>query len=244
MEINKIYNEDCFDLLNSLSIKSIDLIITDPPYWHKKSPGKPYSQRKNYNTKSIFSNSNLYKPDGLMMKYMSDFNGDMVYKLLNEFKRIMKKMNAYIFCNDTLIPYYTIWAENNNYMFSILIWEKPLSIINKNRFSQNIEYIVRIYEYGTALNKRKENYLYNKVKKYSINKKVHPTQKPLDLMREILMVSSKENYLVLDPFIGSGTTAIACIKEKCNFIGCEISSEYFKIAKNRIDSELLQYNII
>jgi DNA modification methylase len=187
----EIKNNDAFELLKSLDDKSIDLIITDPPYWHKKSPGKPYSERNTYETNSTFANSNLFKADGMMMQSMSDFTDKDVYRLLPEFKRVMKIMNAYIFCNDTLVPYYTMWAEQNNLMFSILIWEKPLSIINKNRFSQNIEYIVRIYDYGTALNKREETYLYNKVKKYNVTDKIHPTQKPTDLIREFLLVSSK-----------------------------------------------------
>ena len=237
---NGIKNIDAFELLKSLDDKSIDLIITDPPYWHKKSPGKPYSQRNTYETSSTFANSNLFKADGMMMQNMSDFTDKDVYKLLPEFKRVMKIMNAYIFCNDTLVPYYAMWAEQNNLMFSILIWEKPLSIINKNRFSQNIEYIVRIYDYGTALNKREENYLYNKVKKYNIPDKIHPTQKPTNLIREFLLVSSNKHDLILDPFMGSGTTAIACIKEDRNFIGSEISKEHYDLANKRIKYEAEQ----
>jgi DNA modification methylase len=239
----EIKNNDAFELLKSLDDKSIDLIITDPPYWHKKSPGKPYSERNTYETNSTFANSNLFKADGMMMQSMSDFTDKDVYRLLPEFKRVMKIMNAYIFCNDTLVPYYTMWAEQNNLMFSILIWEKPLSIINKNRFSQNIEYIVRIYDYGTALNKREETYLYNKVKKYNVTDKIHPTQKPTDLIREFLLVSSKEQDLILDPFMGSGTTAIACLKEDRNFIGSEISKEFYDLANKRIECETSQMKL-
>lgn len=240
MRSEGIKNIDAFELLKSLDDKSIDLIITDPPYWHKKSPGKPYSQRNTYETNSKFANSNLFKADGMMMQSMSDFTDKDVYRLLPEFKRVMKIMNAYIFCNDTLVPYYAMWAEQNNLMFSILIWEKPLSIINKNRFSQNIEYIVRIYDYGTALNKREENFLYNKVKRYNITDKIHPTQKPTDLIREFLLVSSNKQDLILDPFMGSGTTAIACIKEDRNFIGSEISKEFYQLANKRIEYETAQ----
>lgn len=243
MKINTINNIDAFELLKSLDDKSVDLIITDPPYWHKKSPGKPYSERNTYETNSAFANSNLFKADGMMMKSMSDFTDKDVYRFLPEFKRVMKIMNAYIFCNDTLVPYYGMWAEENGLMFSILIWEKPLSIINKNRFSQNVEYIVRIYDYGTALNKRTENFLYQKVKKYSVQDKIHPTQKPIGLIRELLLVSSKKHDLILDPFIGSGTTAIACIKEERNYLGSEISEEYYQIAKKRIENETAQLRL-
>lgn len=244
MRSEGIKNIDAFELLKSLDDKSIDLIVTDPPYWHKKSPGKPYSERNTYETNSTFANSNLFKADGMMMQTMSDFTDKDVYRLLPEFKRVMKIMNAYIFCNDTLVPYYSMWAEQNGLMFSILIWEKPLSIINKNRFSQNIEYIVRIYDYGTALNKRDENYLYNKVKRYNVSDKIHPTQKPTDLIREILLVSSNKQDLILDPFMGSGTTAIACIKEERNFIGSEISKEFYELANKRIEYETAQTKLL
>jgi DNA modification methylase len=243
MQNEGLKNMDAFELLKSLEDKSIDLIITDPPYWHKKSPGKPYSQRKSYKTESPFANSALFKADGMMMQTMSDFTDIEVSRLLPEFKRVMKIMNAYIFCNDTLVPYYAMWAEQNNLLFSILIWEKPLSIINKNRFSQNVEYIVRIYDYGTALNRREENYLYNKVKRYHIPNKIHPTQKPIDLIREFLLVSSKQQDLVLDPFMGSGTTAIACLQEGRRYLGSEISLEFYELAQQRIRQETAPKNL-
>jgi site-specific DNA-methyltransferase (adenine-specific) len=231
--VNTISCGNSFELIKLIDDNSIDLIITDPPYWHKKSPGKPYSERNTYETNSTFANSNLFKADGMMMQSMSDFTDKDVNRLLPEFKRVMKIMNAYIFCNDTLVPYYAMWAEQNNLMFSILIWEKPLSIINKNRFSQNIEYIVRIYDYGTALNRIDNNKYYNKVKKYSITDKIHPTQKPIGLIKEIIELSSNENDIVADFFGGSGTTAIACNELKRNFIVIEKDENEFKKSKKR-----------
>jgi len=62
----------------------------------------------------------------------------------------------------------------------------------------------------------------------------HPTQKPVELMKWILLNYSKENDLILDPFLGSGTTAVACQNLHRNFIGIEISPEYCEIAKSRL----------
>ena len=230
-------NGDCLEIMKDIPDKSINLIITDPPYWHKKSPGKPYSQRKQYKTSSKFANSDLYNANSVMMSKMSDFTGDCIEEILKEFSRIMKKMNAYIFRNDTQIAYYSMWAEKNGYMFSILIWEKPLSIINKNRYSQNTEYIIRIYEYGTGLNKTDNNNFYNKVKKIKPitgKKKIHPTQKPTELAEQFIILSSSEKDIILDPFMGSGSTGEACLKNNRNFIGIEIDTEYFNIAKERL----------
>jgi DNA modification methylase len=230
------------DLVKNITNKSVNLVITDPPYWHKKSPGKPYSQRKAYNTESKFANSKIFHAESEVMAKMSDFDGNEVEILMNEIKRVMIKMNAYIFCNDTLLPYYGMWAEKNKYHFSVLVWEKPLSIINKNRFSQHLEYIVRIYEYGTALNKiEEENNLYSKVKRYSQvrgNTKLHPTQKPVELIKEIIKVSSNTNDFILDLFAGSFSTGIACLDLNRKCIGFELDENYFKISEERIKKAL------
>ena len=246
MEIDKIYNMDCLEGMRQIPDGSVDLVITDPPYWHKKSPGKPYSQRKQCNTNSAFSNSDLYNYDGDMIKGMSDFDDKCIDEFLTALEPKMKIMNAYIFCSETQVPYYAMWAERNGYMFSILVWEKPLSIINKNRFSQNLEYIVRIYDYGTALNRLNLNELYNRVKKsrpVEGTDKEHPTQKPVELVTEFLLLSSKEGDTILDAFMGSGTTAVACIKEKRHFIGFELNKEYYDKACKRIDAAQRQLTL-
>jgi len=69
---------------------------------------------------------------------------------------------------------------------------------------------------------------------------IHPTQKPTKLFRKLILASTNENDTVLDPFLGSGTTAIACIKEKRNFIGFELNKEYYDKACKRIELEMMQ----
>lgn len=175
-----------------------------------------------------------------MIREMSDFDDKCIDKLLTALVPKMKIMNAYIFCSETQVPYYAMWAENHGLMFSILVWEKPLSIINKNRFSQNIEFIVRIYDYGTALNRLDINECYNRVKKIkpvSGTDKIHLTQKPVSLIAEFILLSSKEGDLIFDPFMGSGTTAIACIREKRHYIGFELDKDYYRKAYERINME-------
>lgn len=237
----KLIKGDCLKEMQNIPDKSVDLIVTDPPYWHKKSPGKPYSQRKQCNTESKFSNSELYSQNGYMMKGMSDFNKDSINSIMYEFKRVCKIMNCYIFCNETQVPYYAMWAEENGYMFSILVWRKPLSIINKNRFSKNIEFIVRVYDYGTGLNKLDTNYYYDRVKDVkplSGKSKNHPVQKPVEIISQFVELSSKDKGLILDPFMGSGTTGVACLNTNRRFIGIELDENYFNVAKNRIEESM------
>ena len=246
MEIDKIYNEDCLVGMRDIPDKCIDLIITDPPYWHKKSPGKPYSQRKQCCTDSKFSNSALFNAGGYMMSSMSCFDGSDISSLLKECVRVCKIPNIYICCNETQLPYYAMWAESHQLMFTVLVWQKPLSIINKNRYSQNVEFIVRIYDYGTALNKLRLNSLYNRVQTFTpVNgkNKFHPTEKPVELFKTYILLSSCEGDLVLDPFMGSGTSAVACLKENRHFIGYEITKEYFDIAQERIKQEQSQLTL-
>lgn len=248
METNVIYNEDCFEGLKRIPDKSIDLIITDPPYLHTKGRGMNHETGKAYaDGHSKFANSELYSTSGFMMSEMSYFNKEKISNILTEFVRVSKIPNMYIFCNETQVPYYTMWAEDNGLMFSILIWEKPLSIINRNRFSQNVEFIVRIYDYGTALNRIYDNNnIYNRVQKHNqVNQseKLHVTQKPLSLVEGFLLLSSNENDIILDCFAGSGTTAVACCKNKRQYICFELNNEYYQIACNRIKNETSQLTL-
>lgn len=245
MEVNKIYNEDCLLGLAKIPDKSIDLVVTDPPYLHTKGRGINRETGKAYaDGHSKFANSDLYSTKGFMMGEMSTFGEEQIDKVLTEYVRVCKIPNMYIFCNETQVPYYTMWAEKHNLMFSILVWEKPLSIINRNRFSQNIEFIIRIYDYGTALNRLYNvNDVYNRVQKVNQvthSEKVHPTQKPLSIVEGFILLSSNEGDVVLDSFCGSGTTAVACVKNKRNYICFEKEEKFYNIALQRVQNEQSQ----
>ena len=72
---------------------------------------------------------------------------------------------------------------------------------------------------------------------------MHPTQKPIELFEYIIKTYSKEGDVILDNCIGSGTTALACIRTKRNFIGIELSEEYCKLSEERIQKELSQVKL-
>lgn len=241
MEYNYIKNVDCFsnDGLKAIPDKSIKLVITDPPYLHNKGGGKTHGTEG----KSKIANSAMYSFDSPMMKDMSSFGENEINNMMDEFKRIMIKLNCYIFTNDTLIPYYLNWALTNKKKWTILTWEKPLSILNRNRFSQNLEYIVRIYDNGTALNLLDIDTYPDKKDYYSKNRKFnqprgkdkrHPTQKPIEYIKGLIELNSNECDIILDPFIGGGTTALACKELNRNYIGFEKEQEYYDIAINEL----------
>ena len=238
----QLIHGDCLEKMKDIPDKSVKMVLADPPYWHKKSPGKPYSQRNMSETKSKLANSPMYHAtESHMMAGMSEFTPDILEEYLKEAARVCKIPNIYSFCNDTLLGYYGMFAEQNNLHFSVLIWEKPLSVTNKNRFSQHCEYITRIYGYGTGLNRLGDSSLYSRVKRYNQirgKNKLHTTEKPVKLLEEFVLLSSDVGDVILDPFMGSGSTGIACKNLGRNFIGIEKDDKYFEVAKNRINNHL------
>jgi DNA modification methylase len=74
-------------------------------------------------------------------------------------------------------------------------------------------------------------------------KNIHPTVKPIDLMRYLVRLVTPKNGICLDPYMGSGTTAVACKAEKINYVGCELDEEYIKISEARIKAETVVYDI-
>lgn len=236
IEQNRIYNGDCLCLLGQIEDRSIDLVVTDPPYlfdngnWYKSDV---------MGEKTLLGKGSIYDSDGTMKTDMGAFGDKEIDQLLTMLMPKMKIPNCYFFCCEEQVPLYTMWARNHGLHYQILVWEKPLSIINKNRFSMNAEFVVRIYDFGTALNSVKENELYNRVlhDKPMLGKdKIHPTQKSVSMYRKFILLSSKENDVVLDPFAGSGTCAEACIKERRQYICFEKNEQFFKKSVQRIEA--------
>lgn len=108
-------------------------------------------------------------------------------------------------------------------------------------FSSDIEYVIRIYQSGVHLNKiwnakhtHADSRLYMKRQKFQQPRGVHETMKPVELLKQYIKLASQENDIVLDPFMGSGSTGIACKELNRNFIGYELEPKYFDIAQQRI----------
>ena len=216
---------DCLELMKTIPDKSIDLIVTDPPYLHIKGGCK--SKGLNRGCREATSN---------VVSNMSDFDKVHIYTFLNTVKTKVKEMNAYIFSSKLQVPYYLNWALENKCQFDILIWDKDFTgIISRKFFANNSEYIIRIYKKG--LNRLEDNMLYQKIHKFKRPiDKIHEAQKPVELLERFIKLSSKEKDIVFDPFMGSGTTGIACINTNRNFIGIELDEKYFNITKDRIEN--------
>jgi site-specific DNA-methyltransferase (adenine-specific) len=146
------------------------------------------------------------------------------------------------------------------YFEDILIFKKPNAIVNNITYNPQMKERIgehkECYNYNHYCGKSnhvdydKKQYQYdpNKVQPSNIlefnvvpnrNGKLHPTQKPVDLLQYLIKTYSNDNDFVLDNCMGSGSTGVACIKSNRNFIGIELDKSYFDIAENRLKQEEL-----
>ena len=222
LELNRIYNCDCVEGMKKMPDKSIDLVVTDPPYLIETSGAGIYKQA-----------------DKQYVKELNDIKDGFSTDVLDELCRVMKHINCYFFCSQKqIMPLLDYFVRGKKCNWNLISWHKtnPVPACG-NKYLTDTEFVlffrekgVKIYGsfdtkrtwYATPLN-QSDKKLYG-----------HPTCKPLDIVQNFITNSSQEGELVFDPFIGSGTTAIAAIKENRHFIGCELDEEYFKIATERI----------
>ena len=228
MEVNKIYNEDCLLGLKKIPDNSIDLVLIDPPYDICTTGGKKGTGR-------------LAKD---MMKLEKELiNNDLVnsfdIRILDELIRVMKGINIYIWCNARQIPMYIKYFNLElKCKLEIVIWGKtnPMPLYS-NKYMNDKEYCLYFRNGGHCKPKNYEDAKSIYLSTINVKDKKlyeHPTIKPLKLIRKLVRNSSKENDIVLDCFLGSGTTAVACILENRKYIGFEINKKYFDIANKRI----------
>lgn len=212
---------DCLEGMKQLEDNSVDLIVTDPPYELDASPpGKSH-----INSMQKYSSS----------KYSDITNGFDIELHLIEWKRILKKFHAFIFCSTKQISSLMKWGEVRGYSTNLLVWHKYNAPPFANGVWRNdIEYIVHIREKGSIF--QGDSKLKSKVEKISSKRSEygHPTEKPLKLIEKYIKIGSNEVSLILDPFMGSGTLGEACLNLNRNYIGFEISKEYCDMAEKRL----------
>ena len=222
--INQVHCADCLTFMHELPDKCVDLVLTDPPYEFTTGGGMVGKDR-DYIDKLRDLNCLTFNP--------TDF--------LNNLKPKMKVFNGYFFCNKKLVKDYLQFAENNDYLFDILVMakENPIPAYRGHHLS-DLEYIIFIREKGSYFRQEQEDIRdFRKFYLTNCSQGFHPAEKPIDLIKRFIRVSSKQSDLILDPFLGSGTTCVAAKQLKRNFIGIEISEKYCEIARGRLRQEIL-----
>lgn len=218
---------NCLNYFKNIPNESINLIVTDPPY--KITSRGSSGTMGGYWKEEIAKKGKIFK-----------FNDIKCQDYFPEFYRILKdKSICYIMCNNINLQEMINVGTKVGFKFvKCLIWEKGNKICGK--------YYMGCFEYILLFRKGGDkpiNYCGTPdILKISINKQkdgdgknLHDTEKPVELMEILIKNSSKENELVIDPFMGIGSTGVACKNLNRKFIGIEIDEKYFQIAKERIN---------
>ncbi len=244
LEMNKIHQGDCLDVMKYIPDESIDLVLTDPPYnirW--KQQMELHGRKPFYHNFGELKGEDGWDKQGLKTLYKN---------LFPELDRILKENgSALIFTSQEGIGYMTDEARKNNLdMKATIFWKKtnPMPQIRKKNYVSAVECIVWIFrrnpkKVSYTINFRTQKEMQNWFE-YPIcagkERTKHPTQKPLKLIKDLIENHSNRGDIILDPFVGSGTTAVACLELERNFIGIEINKEYVEIANKRLKPYLEQ----
>jgi site-specific DNA-methyltransferase (adenine-specific) len=210
---NKIYNMDCIEGMKKMQSQSVDLILTDIPFGNVTKNG---AERAKY---------------AGQLRSVDKGSADVVTFDLNVFLdqcyRVCKG-SIYIFCGIEQVSHiFSFFDGKKDFMVRQCGWRKT------NPSPSNGQHMW-LYTLENCIYAKKRKTTFNQICKPSIwdfpvpRNKIHPTQKPYNLFEYLLLSSSKEGDLVLDPCMGSGTTAIACINTNRNYIGFELDADYYK----------------
>jgi len=247
MEKNKFYVGDCIKLMKKLHPQSVDLILTDPPY---------NASKKGVNLPGNTTGGAFYKVNEDWDKFESNESYyEFTKQWLKESDRILKNTGSIMVCatihnaGEILL----ILKEMGYRPLNVITWKKtnPMPNITKRMLTHSTEFVIWFSKAsGWTFN-------YEEMKKYNEGKQLrdfwefslcqgkerikgedrkaaHPTQKPEALFGRLVEMASKKGDLVLDPFIGIGTTAKVCGDLKRDWMGFDLSKKYISLAKKRI----------
>ena len=237
---------DCLEVLPTLEAGSVDAVITDPPYGisqeMKITRAKNAMKFKGADINYNFGIWDIFKNTDALFAF--------TYSWINEVIRILRADAILVnwFDRDKINFISDYMQEKGfkrrNYIFYCK--KNPVPQARKINWQSSVEE-------GVILTRGKHHYSFKEGqhKEYwelpicSGNERtVHPTQKPLKIFEDLVKWWSFEGDTILDPFMGSGTTGVACVKLNRNFIGIEINPDYFRIAEKRIREAQMQLSFL
>lgn len=234
--LNKIIVGDCIKVMNDIPTESVDLVITSPPYNLKNSTGNGMKDGR----------GGKWSKAALINGY-ANYNDNMPHDLYAKWQRECLKEMMRILKDDGAIFYNHKWRVQNGLLQDrqdivdgfpirqIIIWKRKGGInFNKGYFLPTYEVIYLIAKKNFKLADKAN--AYGDVWEFGQElNNPHPAPFPVSLIERI--ISSTNAQIILDPFVGSGTTAIAAISLKRNYIGIDISPEYVSMAEKRIKQQ-------
>ena len=211
MEEIRLYHGDCLKLMKDIPDESVDMILTDPPYgvtrckWDKVQLFEPMWEEYR----------RIIKPNGCIAIFAGEpFSSALVQSNLKMYR------------------YELIWKKDIHSDF-LNAKRKPLKIHDKIQiyYEKQPTYKMHSYEAKSGITERYPTTVLELKREVGI----HPTQKPVPLLAWLIRTYTDAGNVVLDSFMGSGSTGVACVQEGRNFIGIEQERRYFEIAQRRIE---------
>ncbi|UNO47932.1 DNA-methyltransferase [Alicyclobacillus acidoterrestris] len=222
MELNRIYQMDVLDGVKLVADNSVDLVVTDPPYlMNYRSNRRVVRNKFDY----IHNDQSSY---------------DLIATFIDECYRVMKDNTAiYMFCSWHHIDYFKQQFERKFKLKNLIVWNKNNhgSGDLKGAYAPKHELILFGHK-GRSLLQHKRIPDVIDCDKIPSAKLTHPTEKPVELLTIFILNSSQPGDVVLDGFIGTGATAVACVNTGRNFIGFETEPQYIEIANKRLEGLL------
>lgn len=224
-----IVEKDYRAFLKDLEAGSVDLLLTDPPYTISRATGF----------------KKLGKNSVPRLAVSMDF-GEWDYRLI-DLDALCSEAYRALRQGGTAIIWYDLWkisalqialSKAKFKMIRLIIWQKT----NPVPLNQSATYLANSREVAVVgvkggrpiFNSKYHNGIYSAPIPRHKGARIHPTQKPLALFAELIAIHSRQGDLVIDPFLGSGTTAIAALQNGRRFLGCDIDPVYIKAAKERL----------
>lgn len=224
----KLYKGDCIEVMKQMPDNCIDLVVTDPPY-------------KLTSRGSSGTMSGYWAEDKAKKGIVFDSNDTDINDYIGGLYRILKDgTHCYIMCNQLNLPHFLDVIGKSEFKYiKCLIWDKCNKICGR--------YYMNCFEYIIMLRKGRERTINDcgmpdilrvpNIKTLDKDgKNIHDSEKPIRLMEILIEQSTNEGDVVFEPFMGSGTTGIASVQSRRNFIGVEIDDKYFAIAEKRINN--------
>lgn len=228
MTTTKLYNGDAIEILSAMQSESVDLCVTDPPY-RTISGGRndDLSRRKWNSPRGVLS-----KNDGKIFAH----NDIDHYSWMRQVYRVLKP-NTDFYCMTNLLnlKMFMETAESVGFkLHNLLVWKKN-TLTPSRWYMKNCEFTLYFYKgHAKPINEQSSAMIHEF--KNPTGNKLHPTEKPVELMEFYIRNSSQPHELVLDPFMGAGSTGVACKNLDREFFGCEVDETYYNIAKGRIEN--------
>ena len=223
-----IQTGDFREILEKLDSGSADLVLTDPPYTISRETG--FANLGNNSIKRFAVSMDFGEWDHAPIDL--DILSNSIYRVLRN--------------GGTAIVWYDIWKLSHLSealtragfkMLRLLVWEKtnPVPLNMKATYLSNSREIAVVGVKGSkpTFNEEYHRGVYSQPIPRHNGNRIHPTQKPLDLFAELIRVHSQPNDLIIDPFLGSGTTAVAAIESERRFFGGDIDPKYVKASRRR-----------